>query len=481
MAKKWAIVIGINQYKRLQPLRFAERDAKAVQAFLLNETGFDQVYYFSDRSPEIVLEGVSIDTQPTVANLQRFLELRFAAPFLKQGDTLWVFFSGYGLQYANADYLMPSDAEPEAADTTAITVDALADYLSRSGTDQIVLFLDACRTEDQKFGQGFGTDPKGVVSIFSTSLGETAQEFEAVELSAFTHVLLEGLQLKGSKPGATVAQLFDYVHDRLPQINLSHSKPTQLPRLSANAPAAPETMLLPQPITRRTTRNANKKSAIAKAEPKILDLHTAPAIALAAPQSSNKVLQAVAASVATLAIGFVGINVYQVVTPYLTMPERWAELWAGTWFKTPSSVPPSALSSTKPLPIPAPTASSLKNNFYQPLPRPGRYAAIVLAYSQSYREISSAGGRFCIKLVNAPAKASGNQQIIVSSLSLREGGVYIDATQERLRIDGTFTEVTDRKSTWQWAKSDVDRSGLVAECLASTTAYLREVKGIAQK
>ncbi len=31
MASNWAIVIGINQYRFLQPLKYAERDAKAMQ------------------------------------------------------------------------------------------------------------------------------------------------------------------------------------------------------------------------------------------------------------------------------------------------------------------------------------------------------------------------------------------------------------------------------------------------------------------
>ncbi|PSB25913.1 caspase family protein [Stenomitos frigidus] len=477
MAKKWAIVVGIDQYKRLQPLRFAERDAKAIRAFLLNDAGFDQVYYFSDHAPEIVLEGVSISTQPTVANLRRFLELRFAAPFLKQGDTLWFFFSGYGLQYANADYLLPSDVEPEAAETTAITMDALADCLSRSGTEQIVLFLDACRTEDQKFGQGFGTDPNGVITLFSTAFGETAQELEAVQLGAFAHVLLEGLQVKGRKPDATVAELFQYLYNRLPQVNLSHSQPSQSPRLSVNAPIRPEAMLLPQTIDPVTVRAGKQKPAMAKAEPNHLESNIAPAIDLAAQQSNkvlpSKVLQAVAASLVTLAIGLAGITLYQVVSPYLTTPQRWDELWAGTWSKTtPSpSLPP----------VPSPNTFSIKNNFYQRLPRIGRYAAIVSLFNQSYREISSMNGRFCIKLVNAPTKPSGYQQITVSTLSFRDNGVYIDATQEQLKIDGTFTEVTDRKSTWQWAKNDVDRSGLVAECLVSTTPYVREVKGLTKK
>ncbi|XGV97756.1 MAG: caspase domain-containing protein [Leptolyngbya sp. BL-A-14] len=454
MAKKWAIVIGISQYHILQPLRYAERDAQAIRDFLVREAKFDQVYFLTDRSPKIVLEGVSISTQPTVANLKRFLELRFAAPFLKQGDTLWFFFSGYGLQYASADYLLPSDVDPEAIETTGLTLDALADCLSRSGTAHTVLFLDACRTEEQKFGQGFGTDPSGVVSLFSTALGETTQELEAVQLGAFTHVMLEGLRLKCSKPDSTIVQLFQYVCDRLPQINLSYSKPAQTPRLSAHSAIAPEAIRLPHLPLRASSPPPTVKPVEAPPLKTVV-----PAIATSQPL--KKTLQAGVASALVLAIGFAAIAAYRTLERYFNSPELWMEALT----PVPAASPPS------------PAVFSYKDNFYQRLPRPGTYNAVTSRFAQSYREISSGNGRFCIKVVNAPASASKGQQVIVSTLSFRENGAYIDATQERLQIDGTFTEITDSKSTWQWSKAEVDRSRLVTECLASTTSYVREVKG----
>ncbi|MBW4692994.1 MAG: caspase family protein [Lyngbya sp. HA4199-MV5] len=455
MAKKWAIVIGISQYQSLQSLPYAERDAQTMRNFLVREAGFDQVYYLTDRSPAIVLEGVSISTQPTVANLKRFLELRFAAPFLKQGDTLWFFFSGYGLQYASADYLLPSDAELDAVETTAITVDALADCLSHSGTNNIVLFLDACRTEEQKFGQGFGTDPSGVTSLFSTALGETTQSLEAFQLGAFTYVLLEGLRLKCSKTNSTIVQLFQYASDRLPQVNRRYNKPPQTPRLSAHAPIAPDAMQLLPYIPSRG-RSTQPKARGVEAQP---SKPVAPAIA--ASQPLKKSFQAGVASIFVLAIGLAGIATYRSLEHYFNTPELWTEALA----PAPSKAAPS------------PATFSFKDNFYQRLPRPGTYYATTLQFEKSYREISSGNGRFCIKLVDTPAKAPGTQQIIVSTLSFRENGAYIDATKERLQIDGTFTEITDRKSTWQWSKSEVDSAGLVAECLASTSSYAREVKG----
>lgn len=80
MARQWAITVGVNQYQSLPALQYAKRDARLIRDFLARTAKFEQVYYFSDDSPDIVLDGVTFSTQPTFANLQRFLEVRFSTP-----------------------------------------------------------------------------------------------------------------------------------------------------------------------------------------------------------------------------------------------------------------------------------------------------------------------------------------------------------------------------------------------------------------
>lgn len=46
MADNRAIVIGINKYHFLQPLKYAERDAKLFSSFLATEAGFTQENIF---------------------------------------------------------------------------------------------------------------------------------------------------------------------------------------------------------------------------------------------------------------------------------------------------------------------------------------------------------------------------------------------------------------------------------------------------
>jgi uncharacterized caspase-like protein len=73
MAKNWAIAVGINKYSNLTALEYAKRDAEAVKNLLLSKAGFDQVFLFTDDSPEIPAKPSSICTQPTFGHLRRFL------------------------------------------------------------------------------------------------------------------------------------------------------------------------------------------------------------------------------------------------------------------------------------------------------------------------------------------------------------------------------------------------------------------------
>ena len=140
MGKNWAIAIGINQYRYLQPLHYAVRDASAMGDYFSSEVRFDQVYYFADDSPPIEQDhGQPLDSTPTFTTLKRFLRSRFERPFLRTGDNLWFFFAGHGVRHEDRDYLMPIDGDPGDVDGTAISLSYVTDRLRRSGADNVVL------------------------------------------------------------------------------------------------------------------------------------------------------------------------------------------------------------------------------------------------------------------------------------------------------------------------------------------------------
>ena len=82
MPRNYAVVIGNNQYTAFPSLRYAKRDAELVSQFLTGSAGFDQVYLFSDDSPDIPTgNGPPLSSRPSYANLKRFLRTRVEQPF----------------------------------------------------------------------------------------------------------------------------------------------------------------------------------------------------------------------------------------------------------------------------------------------------------------------------------------------------------------------------------------------------------------
>ncbi len=217
-----AIVIGVNQYEHLQPLAYAQQDAKAVAAFLKAEAKFDHVYYFAEDAAPI--NGVSM--QPTQNNLRRILETRVAKRGLGDGDNFWFFFSGHGMRDGERDFLMPIDGYAENVAASGISTAQVSEWLRGCGADNVVMILDACRSEGRsggrKDGKGIGDETRegcrqtGVISLFSCSPNQFSYELPTYQQGAFTKVLLEGLGVQGAC--ATVARLDEYLKRRVPEV-----------------------------------------------------------------------------------------------------------------------------------------------------------------------------------------------------------------------------------------------------------------------
>ena len=213
-----AIVIGINGYKHLQHLKYAQHDARAVAKFLKEEAHFDQVYYFAEDAEPV--NGVSME--PTQNNLRRIMETRVTKRGLGDGDNFWFFFSGHGMRHEERDFLMPIDGYAENVAASGISTAQVSEWLRGCGADNVVMVLDACRSGGIKDGKGIGDETKegcrqtGVISLFSCSPNQYSYELEEHQQGAFTKVLLEGLGVQGGC--ATVARLDEYLKRRVPEV-----------------------------------------------------------------------------------------------------------------------------------------------------------------------------------------------------------------------------------------------------------------------
>ncbi|MBD2359229.1 SUMF1/EgtB/PvdO family nonheme iron enzyme [Tolypothrix sp. FACHB-123] len=248
MAKNWAIAIGINQYNNLQHLNYAKLDAQAMGDWFKRDAKFNEMFLFTEDSPPIPTNP-SIPTQPTYGNLRRFLRVNFETPLLEAGDNLWFFFAGHGCREGDRDYLMLIDSDPGDVEHTAISVDYVTQRLRRSGADNIVLFLDACRDEGSRRGVGIGEEHQGVVTFYSCSPSQKSYEIEQLQHGSFTQALLEGLRIAGEGNCATVERLDRYLQARVPAINQLHRKTSQNPYVSAEPATKLHLILLPDYAT----------------------------------------------------------------------------------------------------------------------------------------------------------------------------------------------------------------------------------------
>lgn len=273
MARNQAIVIGINKYNpnNLTPLNYAKRDAELVRDFFEQEAGFEKVYFFSDDAAEINWRpGVSIPSQPTLGNLESFLQDYFEKPRLKAGDNFWFFFAGHGLRHADRDYLMPCDANPRNVERTAIAVSYVTERLQRCGADNVILLLDACRDQNTRAGEGIGRErQKGVITLFSCSPNERSYEIDCFQQGSFTYALLEALRLQGERNCATVERLDRYLCHRVPELNVQHRKAQQIPYLVVEPPEKYHLILFPQYATQIDTNTLKSDAYRAEAENKL--------------------------------------------------------------------------------------------------------------------------------------------------------------------------------------------------------------------
>ncbi|WP_293138885.1 GUN4 domain-containing protein [Okeania sp. SIO3I5] len=236
MAINWAICVGINNYDNMPNLRYAQRDAELMRDYFLNEAGFEKenVYLFTDNSPQINDAGKPFNSQPTYGTLKRFLRERFNKKFLSAGDNFWFFYSGHGMRFKDRDYLMPADADPhpDGVEDTAISLYFVTERLRRCGADNVILFLDACRSEENSKGLGIGKEKqKGVITFFSCSPNEKSYEIEdkKIQQGSFTYALLESLRIKGEGNCATVERLYNRLRHQVPGINHQFGKSRQTP------------------------------------------------------------------------------------------------------------------------------------------------------------------------------------------------------------------------------------------------------------
>ena len=227
MANYWAITIGINQYRHLQPLMHAQNDALFMHRFFTESAGVpaDNCVLLSDLATSVGHQAVYPD-KPALSDWIASITQQVSAD-----DVIWFFFSGYGVQLDGDDYLMPIDGDPGQIKETGLAAANLVKTLAQLPTDKTLLVLDINRSQGSFSGQAIGrqvislAESNGVPLLLSCQPEQYSHETFGVRHGLFTATLLEALQQQCE----TFGEISEYVSKRLPELCEHHWRPIQNP------------------------------------------------------------------------------------------------------------------------------------------------------------------------------------------------------------------------------------------------------------
>ena len=216
---KWALIIGIEKYRKASPVLFAEKDARTIKDYLIRYHGVPEENIIT------LLNETATKVEIEVMVRDRLKGL------LREKDTIYVYFSGHGIPADETPYLLPYDGDPESPGITSYPVDALYRDLDQLPAKDIYVFMDTCfsgrsgREEKEELimaGVRPGVlrvkDPillsKKIVALTAAKSNQLSNYYKDKEQGLFTYYLLKGLigeaDINGDKK-IQIGELFEYI------------------------------------------------------------------------------------------------------------------------------------------------------------------------------------------------------------------------------------------------------------------------------
>jgi hypothetical protein len=221
------VIVGINQYEKLQPLLYAQFDALELRDFLISEAGLPPQHcaLLADVAP-MIYSGAAFPSRRVIwERLQQTCDQ--AGP----EDLVWFFFSGCGMHWQGQDYLLPIEADPEQIGETGLPLDDLLRMLA-AGAHRSLVTLDIHRPQAGQGVSQLGLQTLELAKglhlplILSCQPGQFSQDSLAVRHGFFTEAIIEGLRFQGC---LTLSQLVTYLQRRVPELCQHHFRPLQNP------------------------------------------------------------------------------------------------------------------------------------------------------------------------------------------------------------------------------------------------------------
>jgi uncharacterized caspase-like protein len=260
------ITVGINRYQLIQPLNFAQDDARAIWQFAVEETELpaEQALLLADTSAAVEDQS----TAPTKENILAWLQAEESNE--RWVPWLWFFFSGYGVSWEGQDYLLPLDGNLADIPNTGIAMRSLLDILQRKEARNILVLLDINRSPGLIAANNVGAETvelaqeRGINLILSSQLQQMSHESSDLGQGFFTAALLEALRYYNND--LTLEKLETYLCDRLPELCEHHWRPPQRPLFLMPFPEVSQQLILPGSTAAQEEQYAFANAAFTEAD-----------------------------------------------------------------------------------------------------------------------------------------------------------------------------------------------------------------------
>ncbi|MBS1681901.1 MAG: caspase family protein [Bacteroidetes bacterium] len=165
-----ALVIGVQNYSSVPPLRHSLKDAK-------------------DMSTALKLKGFKVETlidPKTKKQIKDAITRYYNAMTESSGAVGIIYYAGHGTQFEGENYLIPASATlqvPGDLDDQCVKMNVLMSVLNSSNSNLNIFLLDACRTNNfvsftRDLAKGLASveAPKGSIVVFATQPGTVASD-----------------------------------------------------------------------------------------------------------------------------------------------------------------------------------------------------------------------------------------------------------------------------------------------------------------
>ncbi len=217
-----AIIIGIQDYKRVPRADFANNDAKEFYEYAVRALGV---------KPEKIK--ILLDEEADDVNILKAFENWLPIQVNRDKTDVYVFFSGHGLPAPDGKslYFLPYGVDKELLSRTAVAQNEVVAALSAAKPRSVTMFIDACYSGQTRAGDVLVTNakplalksdasnyPSNFTVITASANDQISSSSPELKHGIFSFYLMKGMEgeADANQDGKiTVGEMQDYLSDKV--------------------------------------------------------------------------------------------------------------------------------------------------------------------------------------------------------------------------------------------------------------------------